>query len=79
MVGSTNLIAGLGILRGEEPEEQAAVAGGRVGKETGVGLANVEIDLRNARAIDQKFCDVGEVSWDGIAGNSLAVLLVRYS
>lgn len=51
-----DLLGGIGVLRGEEPEVQLArlVRLVRNGEQASVRLSNIEVDLRDGRAIDRK-------------------------
>lgn len=53
-----NLLVGGRVAGREEPEKQFAglVRRGRDGQQASIGLSNIEVDIRNSRAIDNKFC-----------------------
>lgn len=51
-----DLLLGVWVGRGEEPEEQTGLAMGCVGQVASVRLADVEVDRRNGGAIDEELC-----------------------
>jgi hypothetical protein len=52
-----DLVLRSGVLRREEPEEQLVFVVGVVadGQETGIGLADIEVDIRESSSIDGEF------------------------
>jgi hypothetical protein len=77
-----NLLVRRRVGRREEPEEKVVLVVGVAadGQQPGIGLANVEVDIRDALAIDSEFYDdkLAAYSWSiGATEHSLVVFAFK--